>query len=389
MCRDSNTLKDARVKVLASGERFRCLQPDNDGKIAGLEVSSLSTIDQLIERLPVLFEDSNNMKGESQREPQESLEHVIERHQLQQKLFEEIIALYRSEEYNSILLDDDCTRIRISGFLEGSQHFLELDLPELKLKDHSLPSCIDWQQLLGKCPDSAPEKETTTTTTTLSLTEIVEQFTMYLNDLQDFYENFRTIDELCHVVRPAKPSSKDNWRMFVLKERVFLKVSFADPFAPFASMTINIIGPTREISSLRSVYSRGLHDWDPELDVHKNLLRIFDLCYFPMPPPPVANINRRDHLLLHSVKSPPPEQSDENEEHLSCCSICFCYELDSEDGMEIPIVSCDNARCSLISHITCLRKWFATLADGKTYLNVTFGICPFCKTVNFNFHFNL
>lgn len=348
---------------MASGNRYRVFLPDGKGKIDGIDNNW--SISQLIEQLPALFKESapKSEKELVSTASLESLNSIIEYYQQKETLFAEIIDLYQSEEYNSILVEDDYSLIRIVGFPQGSQHYIELSLPDLSLKDHSLPSCLDWQELLGKSEDIS-----SSTSTSLSLKGLVEQFSSYLNDLNDFYDNFRNIDELCYVVRPAKPSTKDNWRMFVLKERVFLKITFADPFAPLASMTINIIGPTREISSLRTIYSNGLQDWDPEMDIHKNLLRIFNLCYFPMPP--VSNVC--ENVSVNSLAEPEIEQK--------CCSICYSYELDDDDG-EIPIISCDNSRCSLISHISCLRRWFNTLADGKTYLNVTFGICPFCKTV--------
>lgn len=119
-------------------------------------------------------------------------------------------------------------------------------------------------------------------------------------------------------------------------------------------MSVHIIGPTPEVSQLRRVYSEGLRDWDGELDVHKNLMRIFDLCFFPMPP------------------------TDGSEESLQFCNICYSYKLERGD---IPIISCDNTQCSLIFHAECLKEWFCTLADGKVFLDVAFGACPFCKAV--------
>ncbi|XP_059217619.1 E3 ubiquitin-protein ligase FANCL-like, partial [Stomoxys calcitrans] len=185
------------------------------------------------------------------------------------------------------------------------------------------------------------------------LTALLQHFRKLLEDLASFYENFTDIDELCHVVQPTLPTTKENWRLFVLKERIFLKLQFSDPFAPLSSMTVHIIGPTTEVANLRRIYSEGLCDWDSELDVHKNLLRIFDLCFFPMPPP------------------------DGSEASLQFCNICYTYKLDTG---EIPIISCDNSNCSLIFHAECLKEWFSTLADGKTFLDVAFGACPFCKS---------
>lgn len=128
-------------------------------------------------------------------------------------------------------------------------------------------------------------------------------------------------------------------------------------------MAVQIIGPTEEVAHLRHVLSDGLSSWDTELDMHKNLLRIFDLCYFPMPAG-----TELDQLL----------EKNEEDQH---CNICYVYRLDTG---EVPLVSCDNPRCVLKCHAACLKEWFDTLIDGKTFLDVSFGLCPFCKAVNIN-----
>lgn len=272
--------------------------------------------------------------------PAEHPKHILHNDEVQTNIYAEIANLYKPNEYE-VLVNDNCSLVRIRNFSQNQQHFLEVSLPSLQLLGHSLPSCIDWQELLGKAT---------------SLTMMLQQYKNFLEDLRPFYENFTDIDELCYVVQPPLPSTKANWRLFVLKEKVFLKLQFSDPFSPLSSMSVHIIGPTLEVTQLRRVYSEGLRDWDGELDVHKNLLRIFDLCFFPMTP------------------NEGPQTS------MQYCNICYCYKL--EHG-EIPIVSCDNNHCSLIFHAACLKEWFSTLTDSKTFLDVAFGACPFCKAVGF------
>ncbi|XP_073816286.1 E3 ubiquitin-protein ligase Fancl isoform X2 [Musca autumnalis] len=285
------------------------------------------TIGELIENIPVLFEKQEYCNKES--DPSQ-VKH--------QNIYAEIAALYLPSEYD-LQTNELCSRVRFCNFSQNEQHYLDVALPSLQLLDHSLPKCIDVPELLGKAT---------------SLTALLQQYRKILEDLMPFYENFTEIDELCHVVQPSLPTTKENWRLFVLKERIFIKLQFSDPFTPLTSMSVHIIGPTTEVTQLRRVYSEGLRDWDSELDVHKNLLRIFDLCFFPMPPNDEAEMDDQGY-----------------------CNICYSYKLDSG---EIPIVSCDNAQCNLIFHAVCLKEWFSTLADGKTFLEVAFGACPFCKS---------
>lgn len=60
------------------------------------------------------------------------------------------------------------------------------------------------------------------------------------------------------------------------------------------------------------------------------------------------------------------------------CNICYTYRLNNQ----IPIVSCDNEKCSMIFHTGCLKEWFSSLRDTKTFLNMTSGRCPSCKEVD-------
>ncbi|KAM7363757.1 E3 ubiquitin-protein ligase Fancl isoform 1-T2 [Cochliomyia hominivorax] len=285
------------------------------------------TVEDLIDNLPSLLKSA----GQSPPDVLSGQDDVNQRN-----IYDELVNLFAPSEYE-MLVNDNCSLVCFKSFVNNEQHFLKVALPSLQILDHSLPTCLDWQELFAKAN---------------SLTMILQQYRQYLDSLQPFYENFTDIDELCHVVQPPLPTTKANWRLFVLKEKVFLKVQFADPFTPLSSMSVHIIGPTQEVTELRRVYSEGLRDWDGELDVHKNLLRIFDLCFFPMAP------------------------AEGSQSSLQFCNICYCYKL--EQG-EIPIVSCDNNQCNLIFHAACLKEWFSTLADGKTFLDVAFGACPFCK----------
>ncbi|KAH8388196.1 hypothetical protein KR093_000108 [Drosophila rubida] len=262
----------------------------------------------------------------------------------QQNIYAEILELHKPQEYR-LQLDERCSRIRFSNFAEFDAHYLELELPSLRLLAHSLPDCVNIEEMLAS--------------SVRSLAAALGLYLKLLDELRPFYASLADIDELCDVLEPSPINTKHNIRVFPLKDRVYLKLTIADPFASYGSMSLQIIGPTEEVAQLRHVLSDGLGSWDMELDMHKNLLRIFDICYFPM---------RSDLGQLL--------QASEEEQH---CNICYVYRLDTG---EVPLVSCDNARCVLKCHAACLKEWFDTLIDGKTFLEVSFGLCPFCKSVS-------
>ncbi|BFF92759.1 E3 ubiquitin-protein ligase FANCL [Drosophila madeirensis] len=296
---------------------------------SNLQVNSDWLLDDLLSHLPKLLPAKESICSLNDASPTSNI-------------YANILALHKPQEYR-LQMDADCSRIRFSQFPDFEQHYLELELPTMRLLEHSLPDCVPLGDMLAK--------------SARTLSDALNLFRKLLEDLRPFYDNFMDIDVLCHVLQPSPITTKDNARVFPLKERVYLKVTIGDPFASIASMALKIIGPTEEVARLRQVLSDGLGNWDSELDMHKNLLRIFDLCYFPMP----------DWNEGHK----PEEQ--EQEQH---CNICFVYRLDSG---AVPIVSCDNARCVLKCHAACLEEWFKTQLDGKTFLDVSFGLCPYCK----------
>lgn len=82
-------------------------------------------------------------------------------------------------------------------------------------------------------------------------------------------------------------------------------------------------------------------------------------------------------FCLPDVMSFPQKSLYDTNATTEYCSICYTYRLCGH----IPIVTCDNAKCTLIYHTNCLREWFSTLSDTKTFLNMVSGRCPSCKEV--------
>lgn len=71
-----------------------------------------------------------------------------------------------------------------------------------------------------------------------------------------------------------------------------------------------------------------VQDWDTDLDIYNNLLKIFELMYF-------------------------PSKSDADEDNIdNQCKICFSYRADDE----VPLIVCDNIKCNSFFHASCLRE---------------------------------
>uniref|UniRef100_A0A182SI40 RING-type domain-containing protein n=1 Tax=Anopheles maculatus TaxID=74869 RepID=A0A182SI40_9DIPT len=161
----------------------------------------------------------------------------------------------------------------------------------------------------------------------------VQVFLDTLEQLEEFYSNLSTIDELCYVILPAAIDTKTTYRIFKYDQKVFLKLTLHPLQA--AAVDIAFFGPTKQVAKLREIYDEKQGDWDPECNVYTNLLRIFNILAFPMRP---TAGDQSDSL-----------QASED----SSCGICMNYH-DAE--ARVPIISCDNEQCSLIFHVQCLKE---------------------------------
>ncbi|XP_037028244.1 E3 ubiquitin-protein ligase FANCL isoform X1 [Bradysia coprophila] len=240
------------------------------------------------------------------------------------------LTLLRSQHTYDIAVASDFTTIRFSDFTHYLTLSITKDLDVIPL-EHSLPDQHKWFQSTG------------------TVTSYLNEFTKSLEELDEFYSNLNAIDELCFVVDPLQPSTKNNFRIFKIDEKCFAKIVM-DPLVP-SSITVTFIGPTMRVEHYRNKYEGEISNWDDDLDVHKNLLKMCGLVYFPM-------------------------RTSQDEDDMPSCSICGMFRLDDS----IPMITCDNSKCDLLFHVGCLKQWWSMFADSKTFLYIELGTkCPMCK----------
>ncbi|XP_055599751.1 uncharacterized protein LOC129748960 [Uranotaenia lowii] len=244
--------------------------------------------------------------------------------------------LIQNEQNCKIWSDCNFSRIKFSHFKSNDANFIELfrsNGADYKVISHSLPE-------LGTLGEVFKRHA--------SLSVHCASFVQILEQLEEFYSNLHTLDELCFVVSPSRIDTRTNWRIIKYNKKVFLKITI-HPLQP-SSVIVAFIGPTHEIEDLRKKYDSKLEDWDQSTNVYTNLLRIFEIMSFPMR----------------------YAQTDEHD----ICGICMTSKDDSE---VIPLISCDNDKCMLIFHFSCLKQWFSSLKDSRTFFAISIGKCPYCK----------
>uniref|UniRef100_A0A182M860 Ubiquitin-like domain-containing protein n=1 Tax=Anopheles culicifacies TaxID=139723 RepID=A0A182M860_9DIPT len=166
-----------------------------------------------------------------------------------------------------VAFDKTLMHIELTNFHSGGNHCLNLQRigGELfKVAHHTLPELA-----VGEIV----KRQTT-------LQRHVQVFLDTLEQLEEFYSNLSTIDELCFVILPATIDTKTTYRIFKYDQKVFLKISL-HPLQP-AAVDIAFFGPTKQVAKLREIYDEKQDDWDPECNVYTNLVRIFNIIAFPM-----------------------------------------------------------------------------------------------------------
>lgn len=120
-------------------------------------------------------------------------------------------------------------------------------------------------------------------------------FFSLLDQMEQFYIQMNSIDELTYVVEPVDISTKHNYRViklgkffalkifelefngelifFITENRVYMKIKI-DPLEP-KSITAVFYGPSKSIERYRKMYLDRIDDWNANDDIYRNLLKIF------------------------------------------------------------------------------------------------------------------
>jgi len=169
---------------------------------------------------------------------------------------------------------------------------------------------------------------------------------LLLDNLRPFYVTLQVLDDICYIGEPLVITTKTNWRLVKFSNKIFIKIEFLDPFC-IEELSVTFHGDTSTVKQMTEIYHAKCGDYQEE-NIHKKLLQIFELPYFPAT-------------------------------HEDCveCSICLSYYCENN---RVPIVRCENDKCDMIFHLSCLEKYLKMQKHIKI-LSLCIGECPFCKQV--------
>lgn len=157
-----------------------------------------------------------------------------------------------------MFINENCDQIKILPNQHYESHYLILKLESnlnVSVLSHSLPDNDKYFKAFG-------------TIETLSAT-----FFELLKNTEEFYAQMNTIDELTYVVDPEEITTKHNYRIIKMEDRVYMKIK-VDPLEPSLVIT-TFYGPTKKVEQYREIYHKKLDDWNVNDDIYRNLLRIF------------------------------------------------------------------------------------------------------------------
>ena len=168
---------------------------------------------------------------------------------------------------------------------------------------------------------------------------------MILDNLEPFYKSLQVIDRICCIGEPSVITSKTNWRLVKFSNRVFIKIEFLNPLC-IEEVSVTFHGCTNTVREMTELYNAQIDDDYDDETIYHQLLRIFELPYFPA-----------------------------TDEGCIDCSICLSYHCQNN---RCPIVRCENDKCDSFFHLGCLEKYIKMQEHIKV-LSLCITKCPFCK----------
>jgi E3 ubiquitin-protein ligase FANCL len=196
-----------------------------------------------------------------------------------------------------------------------------------------------------------------------TLQTLLDQFELFLQEYQTFWNVLDEIDARCCVLEPHHPSRATGRRRLALQRHVSVQVEVS-PTHPRGLCDLKFFGSDATVAPLRERWSDHLFEWEDHRSVAQNL------------------------ELLLDVELPSPATT-KTEEFALECGICYCYRLDVRDNADgnpasveesvIPDRLCENPKCNRPFHEKCLFEWLKALPTARQSFSTVFGECPYCR----------
>lgn len=234
----------------------------------------------------------------------------------------------------------------------GRIHTAVVDLPSeyptetVQVSSHQLP--ISRETSLATGPHFT---EHTT------LLKFYKQFCNLIDVFQPFWNAMEVLDSNCWVLEPEHPLLSDSYRRIMIADGCSALLTFK-PHNPGQLPSIEFRAQKEQVEVFRSKLEKNVMDieWDPEVDIHLNLLSVLELDCFP-------------------TKENGPGPEEEVLLQPGECGICFEDRLDGRPADQ----RCYNARCSSQYHQVCLLKYLRTNLGNVRIKNAVLGRCPTCR----------
>ncbi|CAH0729725.1 unnamed protein product, partial [Brenthis ino] len=189
-----------------------------------------------------------------------------------------------------------------------------------------------------------------------SVDEVVTVFIHYIKSLGAYFNELESIDRLFKVMEPVRPTFKDDYRRISLDERVWLHIEIT---SNGLAANVHLVGQSEE---WHDKLQDRLLSWDHDKEIVENIMTIFDLM-------------KKSHPL--KVIEMNTDAIDKKEVEAPSCGICFCVELPDNPGVPQPL--CQNTKCGVYFHKSCLFQWLVACEGGRIpAFGVANGSCPTC-----------
>eukprot|EP01080_Neovahlkampfia_damariscottae_P002977 gene2977-4987_t len=182
-----------------------------------------------------------------------------------------------------------------------------------------------------------------------NLKEVLKKFKEEIEKYQIFWDILQDLDENCWIIEPENPLYSHTMRRIAIGKHSSLLIEL-NPNFPTSMPDVEFLGSESFINPLRSKL-HSLKNWNSSSNLRENLESILEFNF--------PKKSEKEDDLDYSIE----------------CGICMCYKLDTE----IPDKICDNKKCCMPFHSSCLSAWLISLPSTQQSFNTLFGQCLNCS----------
>lgn len=196
---------------------------------------------------------------------------------------------------------------------------------------------------------------------------ILRQYETVIDQIQDFLSVMHELDSTVCILEPENCTPAHTMRRIAVGSHSSIQIE-VDPLMPYSIPNIRFLGADAVVGPMKESWMRHVHTQWKQPHKTKDTIEIEDKKEFNI----VSNLER-----ALNIKLPRKDEMEKTSSEFSGeCGVCYAYKGSND---KIPDKVCDNVRCCMPFHSSCLVQWLRALPDVRQIFDTLTGKCPYCQ----------